>query len=98
MSEIKGAATSRGVSVEVHPGGAMTALTMTPAALDLGATRLAATIVDAVAAATAQANQRTKHALRAALTGLDLSVVGLSHSADLTEQVESTVPDTWRAQ
>jgi DNA-binding protein YbaB len=98
VSEIKGAATRHGVSVEVHPGGAMTALRMTPAALDLGATVLAATVVEAVATATAQANQRTKHALRTALAGLDLSALGLTHSAALTEQAESTVPDTWRAQ
>ena len=55
-------------------------------------------MVAAVASATAQANQRTKHALREALTGLDPAALGLSQSAALTEQVESTVPDTWRAQ
>lgn len=98
MSEIKGAATQRGVTVEVHPGGALSALTLTPAALDVGASVLASTVVAAVASATAQANQRTKHALREALTGLDLSALGLSQSDVLTEQVESTVPNTWRAQ
>lgn len=95
MSEIKGAVTRRGVSVEVHPGGAMTALTLTPAALELGAAALAAAVVDAVSEATALANQRTKHALREALVGLDLP--SLAHSTALTERVESTVPDTWRA-
>jgi hypothetical protein len=98
VTEIKGASSRRGVSVEVHPGGALSALALTPAALDLGAAVLAATVVETVASATAQANQRTKHALRTALDGLDLSALGLSHSAALTEQVESTVPDTWRAQ
>jgi DNA-binding protein YbaB len=98
VTEIKGASSRRGVSVEVHPGGALSALSLSPAALDLGAAVLAATVVETVASATAQANQRTKHALRTALDGLDLSVLGLSHSAALTEQVESTVPDTWRAQ
>jgi len=98
VTEIKGASSRRGVSVEVHPGGALSALALTPAALDLGAAVLAATVVETVASATAQANQRTKHALRTALDGLDLSALGLSHSGALTEQVESTVPDTWRAQ
>lgn len=97
MSEIKGAVSRRGVSVEVHPGGAMTALALTPAALELGASALAAAVVEAVSEATALANQRTKHALREALVGLDLPTLGLSQPAALTERVESTVPDTWRA-
>jgi hypothetical protein len=55
-------------------------------------------VVEAIATATAQANQRTKHALREALTGLDPASLGLTQSESLTEQAESTVPDTWRAQ
>lgn len=96
MSEIKGAAQDRGVTAEVHPGGALTALSLTPAALDLGAAVLARTIVDVVATATAQANQRTKHALRSALADVDPAAVGLTHTDTLTERVESTVPTTWQ--
>jgi len=97
VTEIKGRAAHRGVAVSVHPGGALAELTLSPAALDLGASVLAASVLEAVAEATAQANQRTKHALREALVGLDLTVLGLDQSETLTERVESTVPDTWRA-
>ncbi len=96
MSEITGQSTLRGVTVTVHPGGALTALALSPAALSLGASALASTVVEAVATATAVANQRTKHALRQALKGVDPAAVGLTHEATLTEQVESTVPTTWR--
>jgi len=98
VSEIKGAATLRGVTVEVCPGGALAGLTLSQQAVDQGATALAGTVVEAIAMATAQANQRTKHALREALTGVDPAVLGLTQPASLTEQAESTVPDTWRAQ
>ena len=98
MSDIRGATTLRGVTVEVCPGGALTGLTLTRPALDQGATALAATVVDAVATATAQANQRTKHALRSVLAGVDPSLLGLTQPESLTERAESTVPDTWRAQ
>ena len=98
MSEIRGAATMRGVTAEVCPGGALAGLTLTQSAVDQGATALAATVVEAVATATAQANQRTKHALRSALAGVDPSLLGLAQSESLTERAESTVPDTWRAQ
>ncbi|MFI7674408.1 YbaB/EbfC family DNA-binding protein [Actinophytocola sp. NPDC049390] len=98
MSDIRGTATVRGVTAEVCPGGAMAGLGLTRSALDHGAAALAATVVEAVAMATAQANQRTKHALRAALTGVDPSLLGLAQAESLTERAESTVPDTWRAQ
>lgn len=98
MSEIKGAATLRGVTAEVLPGGALAGLTLSQQAVDQGATALAGAVVEAITLATAQANQRTKHALREALTGVDVSALGLTQSASLTEQAESTVPDTWRAQ
>lgn len=98
MSEIKGAATLRGVTAEVCPGGALAALTLSQQAVDQGAAALAGAVVEAIAMATAQANQRTKHALREALAGLDPASLGLAQSASLTEQAESTVPDTWRAQ
>ena len=96
MSDIRGAATVRGVTAEVCPGGALAGLALTRSALDQGATALAAAVVDAVAAATAQANQRTKHALREVLTGVDPAALGLTQAESLTERAESTVPDTWR--
>lgn len=98
-TEITGDARDAGVEVRVHPGGALAALTLTAPALDLGAVKLAATIVDVVAEATARANRRTQHALRDALTGLDerdLNALGLDKDEALTEQVESTTPQTWR--
>jgi hypothetical protein len=98
VSEIKGTATLRGVTAEVCPGGALSGLTLSQHAVDQGAAALAATVVEAIAVATAQANQRTKHALHSALAGLDPAALGLAQSASLTEQAESTVPDTWRAQ
>jgi hypothetical protein len=98
VSEIKGAATLRGVTAEVCPGGALAGLTLSQQAVDQGATALAATVLEAVSLATAQANQRTKHALRSALAGLDPAALGLTQSESMTEQAESTVPDTWRAQ
>lgn len=98
MSEIRGAATMRGVTVEVCPGGALAALTLTQQAVDQGATVLAASVVEAIAVATAQANQKTKHALAEALTDIDPATLGLTQQESLTEQVESTVPTTWRSQ
>jgi hypothetical protein len=98
VSDIKGAATLRGVTAEVCPGGALAGLTLTQQAVDQGAAALAGTVVETIAQATAQANQRAKHALREALTGVDVSVLGLTQADSLTERAESTVPDTWRAQ
>jgi len=98
-TEITGDARDSGVEARVYPGGALAALTLTAPALDLGAARLAATIVDVVAEATARANRRTRHALRDALTGLDerdLTALGLDKDETLTERVESTTPQTWR--
>jgi DNA-binding protein YbaB len=99
MSEIKATRSVDGVTVEVYPGGALSALSLTRRAVALGSTTLAATIVAAVAEATAVANQRTKSALRAALTGLgeaDLARLGLTQEPALTERAESTTPETWR--
>jgi len=101
MSEITGSRTTGGVTVEVHPGGALSSLALTRAALALGPDALAATIIGAVAEAAAVANQRTRHALRHALDGLtdrELTALGLHQDAELTELAESTTPDTWRVQ
>lgn len=93
MTEITGtAAGQRGaIAVEVYPGGALSSITLTDSALRLGPRLLAASILATVAEATAQANQRTKHALRDALSGL-----GLDSDPALIERVESTTPETWR--
>jgi hypothetical protein len=90
MSEITGTARAHGITVEAHPGGALSSLTLSPAALALGTRELAASIVDTVAAATAAANQRTTHAL-----GVALSVLGLESDRTAVERAESTTPQTW---
>jgi DNA-binding protein YbaB len=100
MSEITGRASAAGVTVEVHPGGAMSSLSLDGRALAQGPDRLAAAIVAAVAEATAVANQRTKNALRGALGDLgeaELAVLGLHQEADLTERAEATTPQSWKA-
>ncbi|OLF08669.1 hypothetical protein BLA60_21845 [Actinophytocola xinjiangensis] len=77
MTEITGNTTTNGVTVEVHPGGALSSLTLTPTALTLDPTTLATTIVRAVTEATDQADRRAGQALRAALPGHDLTALGL---------------------
>lgn len=99
MTEITGASADGGVRAEVHPGGALAALSLDARALTLGPDRLAALVVSTVAAATAVANQRTKAALRTALSGLgeqELTLLGLHQERALTEQAEATTPRTWR--
>jgi hypothetical protein len=92
MSPITGTATAcRGaITVEVLPGGALTELTLTSAALALSTRELAATIVRTVASATATANLRTRHTLNVTLPGL-----GLDTDPALIEQAELTTPGTW---
>lgn len=96
-AEITGHARRDGVEVAVGPGGALSSLTLTNAALALGPAALASTVLAAVEEATALANQRTRHALRDSLAGVDPAAVGFAQSEELTERVESTVPTTWRA-
>ncbi|WP_158882636.1 YbaB/EbfC family DNA-binding protein [Amycolatopsis anabasis] len=91
---------AHGIEVEVGPGGALRRLELQPEALQLGRHGLATAILDLVRKANAQASQRTRHALRdelAGLTGDELELLGLTQDAALTESVESTTPDTWRA-
>lgn len=88
MTTIKGDATLRGVTVSVHPGGALASLELSRTALAQGPSALASTVLEAVAAATASANKETRKAL--ALAGADLSVLGP------VEEPDFTVPDTWR--
>lgn len=99
-SDITGAATDRGIRVEVYPGGAMSSLSLDRRAMSLGSSELSTAILAAVNHATAVANQRTKAALRAALDGLgedELTTLGLNQDVALTEQAEATTPDSWRA-
>jgi YbaB/EbfC DNA-binding family protein len=102
MNEITATATTaRGaVTVRVHPGGALSELTLAAPAFGLGPSGLAAAILDAVRQATALANQRTKHALDAVLAGLgdpDRVILGLDQDAALTERAEATTPQSWRS-
>ncbi len=64
---------------------------MSEHALASGTRELAASVLGAVAEATALANQRTKHALGDALT-----VLGCDSDAELVELVEATTPQSWR--
>jgi hypothetical protein len=88
VSQIKGDATVRGVTVSVHPGGALASLSLSREALAHGPSALASTVLEAVASATASANDHTRKAL--ALAGVDLSVLGPVEDPDFT------VPETWR--
>ncbi len=93
MKAIEGTATLRGVTVSVHPGGALSSLTLSPKALaqapaELAAAVLAAAVLAAVATATDAADKRTRRALAA--VGADLSVLAP------VEEPETTVPESWR--
>ncbi len=88
MKAIEGTVTLRGVTVSVHPGGALSSLTLSPKALAQAPAELAAAVLAAVATATEAADKRTRQALAAA--GADLSVLAP------VEEPETTVPETWR--
>ncbi|HEX4725687.1 MAG TPA: YbaB/EbfC family DNA-binding protein [Pseudonocardiaceae bacterium] len=80
------------VTVEVGIGGGLRAVRLTPAALDLGAARLAATVLDVAARATALANQRANLMFRRTLGGSTdelLAGLGLSYARDLVEDDDS---------
>ena len=101
MNEITATATAHHdtVSVTTYPGGGLAELKIDDHALTLGSARLAETILDLVGAATAKANQKTKHALHDVLAGLPaehVDALGLGQDADATEQAEATVPEHWR--
>jgi hypothetical protein len=76
------------VTVSVHPGGSLAELALTREALAQGPSALAATVLEAVATATSEADQRARKAL--ALVGADLTVLGP------VEEPDVTVPTTWR--
>lgn len=99
MSDITGAASSGGISVEVYPGGALSSLSLDRRAMTLGSRGLSDAILATVDEATAVANQRTKAALRDALDGLgedELTLLGLHQDTAMTERAETTTPDSWR--
>jgi hypothetical protein len=103
MDKITGNARGHGgaIVVEVFPGGELASIALTQPALKLGPHRLADAIVAAVAEATAVANQRVKHALRAELAGLserELALLGLDSPDPLTERAEATTPESWALQ
>ena len=80
------------VTVEVGIGGGLRAVRLTPAALDLGAARLAATVLDVAARATALANQRANLTFRRTLgssTEEVLAGLGLSYSPDDIEDEDT---------
>ncbi|RZS38912.1 hypothetical protein EV193_104123 [Herbihabitans rhizosphaerae] len=88
------------VTVEAHPGGALSSLTLTRQARTLGARLLADTILETIRMATAEADQRARNALRDPSVGVgdaQFDALGLGGDLVLVERVESTTPDTWRA-
>ncbi|HEX3588293.1 MAG TPA: YbaB/EbfC family nucleoid-associated protein [Pseudonocardiaceae bacterium] len=88
-----------GVRVTVGPGGVLKALEIRQDALDHGGRHLARTILDLATVATAAASERARHLLRDELAGLPddaLAALGFTTDARLVEEVESTVPVTWR--
>ncbi|WP_020671708.1 hypothetical protein [Amycolatopsis nigrescens] len=96
---ISGSARDHGVALEVGPAGALRALQLSPEALQLGRYGLATLILDLVRKASAEANQRARHALRHEVRGLgeaDFAALGMAQDPSLTEVVEATTPDTWR--
>jgi hypothetical protein len=92
---ITGTATAhRGaITVEVFPGGALSAVFLAERAMTFGAETLAASILDVIAEATARANERAKHALHRDVG--DLGDLGLASDPGMIERVEATTPETW---
>ncbi|WP_424185093.1 hypothetical protein ACOBQX_24815 [Actinokineospora sp. G85] len=90
---ITGAAGTRDVEVRVHPGGALADLRVEESALRQGGQALAATLLDLVARATAEADARAANALGPQVA----AAAGLGADPDLAEAVEATTPDSWRA-
>ncbi|HEX9334972.1 MAG TPA: YbaB/EbfC family DNA-binding protein [Pseudonocardiaceae bacterium] len=72
------------VTVEVSIGGGLRAVRLTRSALDLGANRLAATVMAVAARATALANQRATLAFRDSADEL-LAGLGLSYPPELID-------------
>lgn len=87
------------VRVTVGVGGALRELEIRESALAVGGRELAATILRLTEFAAAEAAGRARHLLRDELAGLPadaLAALGFAGDGELAEQVESTVPETWR--
>jgi hypothetical protein len=87
------------VRVTVGTGGALRELEIRQSALAMGGRELAATVLRLTDLATAEAVSRARNLLRAKLSGLPvdaLAALGCTQDDELAEQVESTVPTTWR--
>lgn len=88
------------VSLTVGPGGALLALEIRNDALAMGGRHVADTVLALTRIATAEMAHRARQQLRDELAGLPadaLAALGFpDEDAELAEQVESTVPVTWR--
>lgn len=82
---------STGTAVEVGVGGGMRAITLTERSMRLGRAALADEILTLVRIATARANERARHALG----DEHLETLGIHADAELTEEIESTTPESW---
>jgi len=89
-----GSAHTRDVEVTVFPGGALAGLRIDAPALRQGGPALAETLLGLVRRATAEADQRARHAF--ALDPTAANALGLTGDTDLTEAAEATTPDSWR--
>src|ERR1700743_2816234 len=88
------------VALTVGPGGVLLALEIREGALDLGGRHVAETVLALTRIATAEMAHRARQRLRDELAGLPadaLAALGFpDEDPELVEQVESTVPQTWR--
>ncbi|MFD5826094.1 YbaB/EbfC family DNA-binding protein [Lentzea sp. NPDC060358] len=80
-----------GIAIEVGVGGGLRALTLTERSMRLGRAALADEILTLVRIATARANERARHLLG----DEHLETLGLPVAAELTEEIESTTPESW---
>jgi hypothetical protein len=89
-----------GIRLTVGPGGVLKTLEVRESALAQGGRRLADTVLALTRLATAEVAHRARNELRTELAGLPddlLAALGFTaEDPDLAEQVESTVPLTWR--
>ena len=80
-----------GISIEVGVGGGMRAITLTERSMRLGRAALADEILTLVRIATGRANERARHVLG----DEHLETLGLHLDAELTDEIESTTPESW---
>ncbi|ANZ40866.1 hypothetical protein BBK82_37665 [Lentzea guizhouensis] len=80
-----------GIAIEVGAGGGLRTLTLTERSMRLGRAALADEILTLVRIATGRANERARHALG----GEHLETLGIHADTELTEEIESTTPESW---